>query len=54
MCYKKRAVYALNTFGVGINTAIRILTKPFRSDEEFFKELIEAEKRFVRTRMFWD
>ncbi len=53
MCYGKRAIYALNTFGVGVNTAIRILSKFYRSEDEFLKELIEAEKRFIRTRIFW-
>ncbi len=54
MCYGKRAIYALNTFGVGVNTAVRILSRFFRSEEEFLKELIEAEKRFIRTRIFWN
>jgi ATP-dependent Lhr-like helicase len=53
MNYGKRAIYALNTFGVGVNTAVKILSKFFKSDEDFLKELIEAEKRFVRTRLFW-
>ncbi len=54
MTYGKRAVYALNTFGVGAETAAKILSKPFRNEDEFFAELLEAEKRFIRTRRFWD
>jgi ATP-dependent Lhr-like helicase len=53
MCYGKKAIYALNTYGIGAETAVRILSKPYRSDEEFFAELLEAEKRFIRTRRFW-
>ena len=53
MNYGKRAIYALNTFGIGVNTAVKILSKFFKNDEDFLKELIEAEKRFVRTRLFW-
>ncbi len=53
MNYGKRAIYALNTLGVGVNTAVKILSKPYRSEDDFFKELMEAEKRFVRTRLFW-
>ncbi len=53
MNYGKRAVYALNTLGVGVSTATKILSKHFKSDEDFLKELIEAEKRFLRTRFFW-
>ena len=54
MCYGKKAIYALNTYGVGVETATKILSKPYRNDEEFFSELLEAEKRFIRTRKFWD
>ncbi len=54
MAYDKKAIYALNTFGVGAETAARILSKPFRSEDDFFAELLEAEKRFIRTKRFWD
>ncbi len=54
MCYGKKAVYALNTYGVGADTASKILAKPFRNEEDFFAELLEAERRFIRTRRFWD
>ena len=54
MSYGKKAVYALNTYGVGAETAAKILAKPFRSEDEFFAELLEAEKRFIRTKRFWD
>ena len=54
MVYGKRAVYAMNTLGVGAETASKILAKPYRNEEEFFLELLEAEKRFIRTRRFWD
>ena len=53
MSYGKRAVYAMNTFGVGAENAARILAKFYRNDEEFFKELLEAEKRYIITRKFW-
>ncbi len=54
MSYGKRAVYALNAYGVGAETAARILSKYYGSDEEFFKALLEAERNYVRTRRFWD
>lgn len=53
MNYGKRAIYALNTLGVGVNTATRILSRYYRNDYEFFKELMEAERKFIRTRLFW-
>ncbi len=54
MCYGKKAILALNTYGVGVETASRILAKPYRSEDEFLMELLEAEKRFIRTRRFWE
>ncbi len=54
MCYGRRAVLALNAYGVGPETASKILAKPFKNEDEFFKELLEAERRFIRTRRFWD
>ncbi len=53
MSYGRRAVYAMNTHGVGAETAARIPAKYYRSEEEFFRELLEAEKRYIRTRKFW-
>ncbi|MEM4496021.1 MAG: DEAD/DEAH box helicase [Archaeoglobaceae archaeon] len=54
MCYGKKAVYALNTYGIGAETAARILSKHYSSDEDFFKALLKAERDFIRTRKFWD
>ncbi len=53
MCYGLKAVYAMNTYGIGINTAAKILSKPFKDDDEFFRKLLETEKNFIRTRRFW-
>ncbi len=54
MSYGKKAVYALNAYGVGVETAARILSKYYSNEEEFFKALLEAERNYVRTRRFWD
>lgn len=54
MGYGKRAVYALSTYGIGADTAARILTGFYPTDDDFFKALMEAERRYVRTRRFWD
>ena len=53
MGYGKRAVYALSTYGIGPETAARILSRFFPTEEDFFKALIEAERNYVRTRKFW-
>lgn len=54
MGYGKRAVYALSTYGIGADTAARILSRFYPADDDFFKALIEAERNYVRTRKFWD
>lgn len=54
MNYGMRGVYAMLTYGVGFETAKRVLSGYYTSEEEFFKALLEAERRYVRTRKFWD
>lgn len=50
--YEKRALMALNARGVGPRTASRILGMNLTNDE-FFKEILNAEREFVRTSKFW-
>ncbi len=52
--YGKRAVYALNTYGIGVNTAARILSGFYPNEREFLKQLLNEEKRYIRTRKFWE
>lgn len=54
MAYGKKAVYALNTHGVGADSAARALSKYYPDENSFFKELLNAEKNYIRTRRFWD
>lgn len=48
----KRALYTLAGTGVGIDTAIKILRRS-RSYEELFTNIIEAEKKYFKTRDLW-
>ncbi len=50
--YEKRALMALNARGVGPRTASRILDLNL-NDDDFFREILRAEKEFVRTSRFW-
>jgi len=54
MAHGKRAVYALSTFGIGADTAARLLSRYYLEEDDFFKALIEAERNYIRTRRFWD
>ena len=51
--YGARALFALETFGVGPESAARVLGRLRKSDEEFFADLLEAQKTFARTRGYW-
>ncbi len=51
--YGKRAVIALSAYGIGPETAGRILAIP-GSEDEFYREILRAERNYVRTRKFWD
>jgi len=52
--YGKKAVIVLSGHGVGPATAIKILRKPLKTEEELYNEIIKAEREYARTRMFWD
>ena len=50
--YEKRALLAMNARGVGPRTAGRILELNL-SDNDLFKEILHAEREFIRTSRFW-
>jgi ATP-dependent Lhr-like helicase len=52
--YGKRALRALVARGVGPTTAVRILRRYHRTEEDFYMDIIRAERDYARTRMFWD
>ncbi|MEM2901319.1 MAG: DEAD/DEAH box helicase [Candidatus Bathyarchaeia archaeon] len=52
--YGKRAAVALAGHGVGPTMAARILKSPVKSEEEFYMNILRAERLYARTRSFWD
>jgi ATP-dependent Lhr-like helicase len=52
--YGERALLALAARGIGPETARRILARPYRNDQEFLTEVLKAERKYARTRAFWD
>lgn len=51
--YGYRALVALSVYGIGLETAARLL-KYVRSDYKmFFVDVIEAQKNFIKNRKFW-
>jgi len=53
LVYGKKAVITLAARGVGVENAKRILAKIYLDESSFFKELFNAEKKYLRTKKFW-
>ena len=51
--YGRRAVIVLQARGVGAEFAARILKRLRRSEDELFKDAIDAERDFARTSRYW-
>lgn len=52
--YGKKALLSLAARGVGPTNAVRILHKYHRTEDDFYADIIRAEREYARTRMFWD
>ncbi|MFH1056303.1 MAG: hypothetical protein V1717_00685, partial [Candidatus Micrarchaeota archaeon] len=48
-----RALIAISTFGIGPEKAGQLLGRMHKSDEEFFRDLLDAQKTFIRTKKYW-
>lgn len=53
LTYGKKAFVCLAGYGIGPDTAARILVKA-QNDDELIEKIIEAEKQYARTRVYWD
>ena len=53
LSYGKKAVVAQTVYGIGPQTASRILAEMRDDEEVFYRDLLEAKIRFVTTRQFW-
>lgn len=51
--YGKKALIALSTYGIGAQTADRVLRKLHKDEKSFYLDLIEAQKNFVKNKRFW-
>jgi len=54
IAYGRRAVIAQSVYGSGPQTASRVLSKMHESDDEFYKDLLEAKLQFITTRPYWN
>ena len=53
LSYGKKAVVAQTVYGIGPQTASRILAQMHDDEEVFYRDLLEAKIKFVTTRQFW-
>ncbi len=51
--FGKTAIIVLSGYGVGADTAARIL-RNMVGEENLYKQIYEAERQYVMTRGFWD
>ena len=53
LAYGKKGVIALSVYGIGPQMASRILSRMHETEEEFYKDLLEAKLKFVETKKYW-
>jgi ATP-dependent Lhr-like helicase len=51
--YGRRGVIALSVYGIGPQTALRILSKMHYSEDELLRDLLEAKLQYIRTKPYW-
>jgi ATP-dependent Lhr-like helicase len=54
LSYGKRGIMALSIHGIGPQTASRVLARMHMSDEDMFRDLLEAKIHYIETRKYWD
>ena len=51
--YGKKGAIVLAGRGVGPSTALRILRKLHKTEDDLFKDILTEEKNFIKNKRFW-
>jgi ATP-dependent Lhr-like helicase len=51
--YGKKALLAFSTYGVGTETASRVLARMHKDDHDLAIDLLKAREQFIRTKKYW-
>jgi ATP-dependent Lhr-like helicase len=54
LSYGKQGIIAQCVYGIGPQTASKVLSRMRPREEEFYSDLMEAKLNFIRTRQYWD
>ncbi len=54
IAYGRRAIIAQSVYGIGPQTASRVLSKMHETDGAFYNDLLEAKLQFISTRPYWN
>lgn len=54
LAYGKKGIIAQCVYGIGPQTASKVLSKMHDSEEAFFKDLISAKLKFIETKPYWN
>ncbi len=54
LSYGKKGVIAQCVYGIGPQTAAKVLSKMQNTDEAFYSDLLQAKLKFIQTKPYWD
>jgi len=54
LSYGNKGVIALTVYGIGPQTASKVLSKMHETEEAFYKDLMQAKLKFIETKPYWD
>jgi ATP-dependent Lhr-like helicase len=50
----KKAVIALAARGVGPHNAAQVINRWREDEDDFYRDILEKERQYARTKSFWD